>query len=121
MNAEAEKARITNTQLRLFDAPTVGELLARCRLDQGAVRQLYYDGHLSFEPSLERRLQPAQQAELEFVGHLARMAGARHVGPYLADLARPYAFDMWQLVYDFAREDWVHLGPGEDEEAAWPA
>ncbi|TNE88687.1 MAG: hypothetical protein EP330_13750 [Deltaproteobacteria bacterium] len=121
MSIEAERARVTNKQLWLYNAPTVRDTLEETLLCEGVTRQLYYDGHLSFEPDLDRGLRPSEEAELLFLGHLARIAGARNVGRYLAKLRAPYAFDIWQLAYDFAREEWRFIERAAAVEASWPA
>lgn len=104
--SDLELARVPRGQLSLFARPTVREVLARYGLQPRAVRPLFYDGVLSFEPEPDRRLHPADEAELDFLGALTRLAGPRGVVDLLSGLTAPYAYRLDLLELDVRDRRW---------------
>ena len=103
---DIESARVPRGQLSLFAQPTVAEVLMRHGVRHHTVQRLFYDGHLSFEPVPARRLQPADEAELDFLCGLAGMVGTRYLDRLLAPLRAPYAYRLERVSFDFATRGW---------------
>ena len=64
---DVESARVPRGQLSLFSRPTVAEVLVRHGQRLHTVQRPFYDGHLSVEPRPDLTLQPAAEAELDFL------------------------------------------------------
>ena len=107
---DIESARVTRGQLSLFDCPTVAEVLQRHGVGLEVARRMFYDGHLTFEPEQRRKLQPAAEAELDFLCGLAALVGTRHLPGLLAPLESPFAYRLERLGFDFRARCW-HLRP----------
>lgn len=118
---DIESARVARGQLSLFDCPTVAEVVLRHGTRLDVAQRLFYDGYLSFEPDPARRLQPAGEAELDFLCGLASLVGTRHLQGLLEPLERPYAYRLELIAFDFRARRWrlrppVDLGPAAELE-----
>jgi hypothetical protein len=83
--------------------------------------RLYEEGWLSFSPELVAQLDEAQEAELRFIGSLVVGGCDRTtLTALLADLPRPYAYDLRRLYFDWASRRWRLLpDPAAHPEAAF--
>ena len=113
---DLESARVPRGQLSLFTRPTVAEVLVRRGVGIHVARQLYYDGHLSFEPAPDRRLQSADEAELDFLCAVSALVGTRQIDRILGTLRAPYAYHLERLTFDFATRAWRLVDPAPE---AW--
>ena len=118
---DIESARVARGQLSLFDCPTVAEVVLRHGTRLDVAQRLFYDGFLSFDPEPSRRLQPAAEAELDFLCGLASLVGTRHLKDLLAPLESPYAYRLELVTFDFRARRWqlrptVDLGPAAELE-----
>ena len=77
--------------------------------------RLFENGWLSFDPSCVDLLNPAQEAELRFLGGLVvggcEESMLRHL---LAGLFKPYAYRLNRLYYDWESQCW-QLSPNSPE------
>jgi hypothetical protein len=99
-------ARVSAAQQLLFPAgPRV--VCDELGLNWWAVLKLHEDGWLSFSPENTPRLDEAQEAELRFVGSLV-IAGcdSNMLGVLLKGLAKPYAYDIKRLYFDWTARRW---------------
>ncbi len=89
---------------------TPAELCASINLNWMAAETLFQEGWLSFDPATARELNPAQEAELRFLGRLI-VAGCHTslLKQLLASLRRPYAYRLDQLYYDWEAGEWKLL------------
>lgn len=114
------KARVTAAQQLLF--PTNPRLICEeMGLNWWTVLKLYEDGWLSFSPEHTLHLDEAQEAEVRFVGYLV-MAGCDRnmLTVLLAGLAKPYAYDLRRLYFDWTTHAWRLLpDPRAHPEAAF--
>jgi hypothetical protein len=113
-------ARVAAAQQLLFPANprTVCDEMG---LNWWAVLKLFEDGWLSFSPETTSQLDEAQEAELRFVGSLV-LAGCDRsmLGVLLSGLAKPYAYDVRRLFFDWSVRRWRLLPePHSDAEAAF--
>lgn len=104
--SEVEFARVPRGQLSLFARPTVEEVLSRWGLQPHVPSSLLYDGHLSFQPEPKKLLQPAAEAELEFLCALVRLAGMRGLARLLSGLRAPYAYRLELLELNLRHQTW---------------
>lgn len=91
------------------------DLCARINLNWMAAVRLFDNGWLSFDPALVLKLNPAQEAELRFLGGLV-VGGCeesllRHL---LTGLVKPYAYRLDRLYYDWESQCW-QLTPNAPE------
>ena len=94
------------TQLRLFPT-TVREVLSTISLSPTRAEFLFAEGLLSFHPELDRTLLPAEQAELIFIGALARLPLSREaIRIILKSLEPPYAYSHERIYYDWSSGGW---------------
>jgi len=86
-----------------------------------AALKLYEDGWLSFSPETMLRLDEAQEAELRFVSGLVLSGCDRSMlTVLLADLPKPYSYDLKRLYYDWSARRWRALpDPRAHPEAAF--
>ncbi len=99
-------ARVSAAQQLLFPA-SPRAVCDEMGLNWWAVLKLHEDGWLSFQPETTPRLDEAQEAELRFVGSLV-IAGcdSSMLGVLLNGLAKPYAYDVKRLFYDWSARRW---------------
>ena len=93
-------------------------LCGQINLNWLAAMRLFENGWLSFDPSVITELNPAQEAELRFLGGLV-VAGCeesmlRHL---LTGLEKPYAYRLDQVYYNWQTRTW-ELAPGSPEAGA---
>ena len=94
-------------QLHLFKL-TVRELLRRWRMPYVEVERLSALSLLSFEPSSDFELEPAQEAELNFLLTLRRAGwGDELLLSALASLTQPYRYDAQRMLYDVSGRRWI--------------
>jgi hypothetical protein len=113
-------ARVTAAQQLLFPA-TPRAVCDELGLNWWAALKLYEDGWLSFPPENTAHLDEAQEAELRFVGALA-LAGCDRtlLAALLADLPKPYAYDLKRVYFDWTARRWRLLpDPHAHPEAAF--
>jgi hypothetical protein len=114
------QARVAAAQQLLF--PTSARALClELGLNWWAAVKLYEDGWLSFSPETTGHLDEAQEAELRFVGSLVVAGCDRNMLTVLmTGLARPYAYDLRRLYYDWLTRRWRLLPEqGAHPEAAF--
>lgn len=114
-----ELARVTSHQLPVFprEARAVAEDL---HLSETEMRKLFADGLLSFDPTLPEVLDEAHEAELVFVGMIARAGfGRRVMRSMLSGLERPYAYDPRCIFFDFRVRAWKLFPSLRDPESAF--
>lgn len=93
-------------QLRLFP-PRVQEVLSGLSLPRQQAELLFQEGFLSFSPDPERTLLPSEQAELIFVGTLAKLPlTPEALASILRSLDPPYAYSHERLYYDWSSGRW---------------
>lgn len=86
------------------------ELCASMKLNWMSAQTLFQEGWLSFDPADVRELNPAQEAELLFLGRLvAAGCHAPLMNHLLAGLRKPYAYRLEQIYYDWETGDWKLL------------
>jgi hypothetical protein len=104
-----ELARVAAAQQLLFPA-NPRALCEHMGLNWWAALKLHEDGWLSFSPGNVPRLDEAQEAELRFVGSLV-IAGCDRgmLAILLNGLAKPYAYDVARLYYDWSVRRWRTL------------
>lgn len=87
--------------------PTPRDVCARIRLNWLAAVKLHESGWLSFDPAASAQLNPAQEAELIFLGSLVA-AGCDEslLRQLLAGLQKPYAYQVDRLSYNWAARSW---------------
>ena len=112
-----QEAQSTLFQLSEFSRRPVSprELCAHINLNWMATVRLFENGWLSFDPATVRELNPAQEAELRFLGGLV-VGGCeeslmRHL---LAGLVKPYAYQLDRLYYDWQSRCW-QISPNAPE------
>jgi hypothetical protein len=90
-------------------------------LNWWAALKLYEEGWLSFSPENTPELDEAQEAELRFVSALVNCGCDRNMLKLmLADLSKPYAYDLNRLFYDWSARRWRLLpDPHAHPEAAF--
>lgn len=113
-------ARVAAAQQLLFPAsPQV--ICEELGLNWWAVLKLYEDGWLSFAPEHTLHLDEAQEAELRFIGSLVLAGCDRNMlTVLLASLAKPYAYDLRRLYFDWSTHSWRLLpDPRAHPEAAF--
>ncbi len=105
-------------QMSLFDSD-LETLLVRLKLSRDDVQRWYKRGWLSFTEPGGDRCDQSHEAELNFVGALARFGlGDAMVDKLLASLPKPYCYDARETFYSFAQERWIGLP--EAREADYP-
>ena len=99
-----------------------GGASARKLLDDLDVGNAHVDmwlavGWLAYDPRAKNELTEAEEAELRFVSAVA-CSGLTHdaVCQMLSRLMRPYAYSVWDVVWDFREPTWRHI-PSEVEAA----
>ncbi len=113
-------ARVAAAQQLLFPA-SPRSVCDEMGLNWWAVLKLHEDGWLSFSPENTPRLDEAQEAELRFVGSLV-IAGCDRgmLATLLGGLAKPYAYDVRRLFFDWSARRWRVLPDlHSDAEAAF--
>jgi hypothetical protein len=115
-----QTARVAAAQQLLFPANSRA-LCGELGLNWWAVLKLYEDGWLSFSPENTPHLDEAQEAELRFIGSLVVAGCDRNMlTALLSGLARPYAYDLKRLYFDWASRCWRLLpDPRAHPEAAF--
>jgi hypothetical protein len=98
-------------QLKLFPM-TVQEVLSVIPLSINHAELLYHEGLISFPPEPGRKLVPAEQAELFFVGTLAKnpipLEGVKYL---LRSLRPPYAYSFKEVFFDWVQGIWRAFPP----------
>ena len=100
-------ARVPRGQLSLFECPTVQDVRQQRGVHAYRVRQLWFEGLLSFEPEDSLRLQPARVAELDFLCGLVGLIAPRDLSKILGSLEAPYAYRLERLCFDFCSGGWM--------------
>jgi hypothetical protein len=106
-----EHARVPRSQLALFKRPTVAEVLLRTRVRSHVAHRLFYERHLSFEPTTTRKLHPAEEAELDLLCTLVAAVGVRPLPGVLKTLCKPYAYQLDRLEFDLRDQRWALRPP----------
>jgi hypothetical protein len=107
---------IDQSQMILFPM-TVQEILSIIPLSINHAELLYREGLLSFHPEPARKLLPAEQAELFFVGTLARNPIPLEAITYLLHTLRPpYAYSLNEIFFDWGQGTWRVFPPGNRPE-----
>jgi hypothetical protein len=89
----------------------------RIGLNWMAVLELHEGDWLSFDPRTTPELNPAQEAELVFLGSLVSAGCDRGVLAHLlAGLKKPYAYRVGQIYYDWSYQCWRVLNDAGDVE-----
>lgn len=119
MSADAEHARLESRQLPIFPRDSRA-VCAELELAWREARRLHEDGWLSFDPEAGGVLDESSEAELVFIGSLVGAGLSRPVlRQLLADLRKPYCYDVRRLFFDWRTHEW-RLLPGEhDPEGAF--
>ncbi|HSO71635.1 MAG TPA: hypothetical protein VLR91_03190 [Thermodesulfobacteriota bacterium] len=95
-----------HSQLKLFPM-TVQEILSVIPLSINHAELLYHEGLISFQPEPAKKLQPKEQAELFFVGTLAKNPIPLEAIKYLLQSLRaPYAYSFKDLFFDWIQGTW---------------
>jgi len=117
---DPQVARVPAAQQLLFPA-TPKAVCDEIGLNCWAALKLYEDGWLSFSPESTLRLDEAQDAELRFLSSLVLAGCDRNMlTVLLADLPKPYAYDLKRLYFDWAARRWRALpDPRAHPEAAF--
>jgi hypothetical protein len=104
------------SQLKLFPM-TVQEILSAIPLSINHAELLYREGLISFQPQPARKLQPKEQAELFFVGTLAKNPIPLEAIKYLLQSLRPpYHYSFKEVFFDWVQGTWrVFPSGGEPE------
>ena len=93
-------------QLKLFPM-TVQEILSVIPLSINHAELLYREGLISFQPEPGRRLLPSEQAELFFVGTLAKNPMPLEAIKYLLrSLRSPYVYSFKEVFFDWVQGIW---------------
>ena len=104
------------SQLKLFPM-TVQEILCVIPLSINHAELLYREGLISFQPEPARKLQPKEQAELFFVGTLAKnpisLETIKHL---LQSLRPPYAYSFKEVFFDWIQGIWRAFPSGSQPE-----
>jgi len=104
------------SQLKLFPM-TVQEILSVIPLSSNHAELLYREGLLSFHPEPEKKLLPAEQAELFFVGTLAKNPIPLEALKYLLHtLSPPYAYSLKEVFFDWVQGTWKVFPSGSRPE-----
>lgn len=126
MNSGVESARITpegqeeqSTLFALSDFSRVPvsprELCARINLNWMAAMRLFENHLLSFDPSAAIEVNRTQEAELRFLGGLIAGGCDESLLRHLLDgLAKPYAYRLDRMYYDWESRRWK-LAPSPPE------
>ncbi len=100
-------------QESLFTTP-VEEALATLKVSPDDCKRWKGIGWLSFDVTQHETLQPALEAELEFIAAIARSGlNDALISKLLESLDRPYRYDPRRVAYSF-RDGWVQC-PWEDD------
>jgi hypothetical protein len=117
VHTESQEAQSTLFPLTPFSCKPASsrELCSLINLNWLAAVKLYEGGWLSFDPAIEGDLNPAQEAELNFLGRLV-VAGCDEslLRQLLAGLERPYAYRLDRLFFDWEDLSW-NLRPDNPE------
>jgi hypothetical protein len=115
-----QTARVPAAQQLLLPA-TPQAICEEIGLNSWAALKLYEDGWLSFSPETTLHIDEAQEAELRFIGALVLTGCDRTMlSRLLADLPKPYAYDLKRLYYDWMAHRWRALpDPRAHPEAAF--
>lgn len=115
-----QTARVSAAQQLLLPA-TPRAICEEIGLNFWAVLKLYEEGWLSFSPETTLHIDEAQEAELRFIGSLVLNGCDRGMlARLLADLPKPYAYDLKRLYYDWTTRRWRALpDPRAHPEAAF--
>lgn len=104
------------SQLKLFPM-TVQEILSGIPLSINHAQLLYREGLISFQPEPARKLQPKEQAELFFVGTLAKNPIPLEAIKYLLQSLRPpYAYSFKEVFFDWVQGTWRVFPSGSQPE-----
>ena len=104
------------SQLKLFPM-TVQEILSVIPLSINHAELLYREGLISFQPEPAKKLQPKEQAELFFVGTLAKNPIPLEAIKYLLHSLRPpYAYSFKEVFFDWVQGTWRVFPPGSELE-----
>ena len=129
MNSGVESARVhpdkpeaetTLFQLSDFSRPPISPrtLCDEIKLNWLAAMRLSENGWLSFDPATVGELNPAQEAELRFLGGLVTGGCEESMMRYLlAGLAKPYAYRLDRMYFDWDSQCW-QLSPNTPESEA---
>jgi len=103
-------------QLKLFPM-TVQEVLCVIPLSISHAELLYREGLISFQPEPARKLQPKEQAELFFVGTLAKNPiPLEAIKVLLQSLRPPYAYSFKEVFFDWVQGTWRGFPSGSQPE-----
>src|ERR1051326_5728058 len=113
-------ARVSARQQLLLPA-TPRAICEEIGLNFWAALKLHEDGWVSFSPETTLHIDEAQEAELRFIGSLVLTGCDRGMlTRLLADLPKPYAYDLKRLYYDWSGQRWRALpDPRAHPEAAF--
>ena len=104
------------SQLKLFPM-TVQEILSVIPLSINHAELLYREGLISFQPEPAKKLQPKEQAELFFVGTLAKNPIPLEAIKYLLQTLRsPYAYSFKDVFFDWVQGTWRVFPSGSQSE-----
>jgi hypothetical protein len=104
------------SQLKLFPM-TVQEILSVIPLSINHAELLYREGLISFQPEPAKKLQPKEQAELFFVGTLAKNPIPLEAIKYLLQTLRsPYAYSFKDVFFDWVQGTWRVFPSGSQPE-----
>ena len=119
-NDGPQMARIVAAQQLLFPS-SPRSVCNEVGLNWLAVLKLHEDGWLSFAPDSIEKLDEVQEAELRFVGALVVAGCDRNMlSLLLADLPKPFAYDLRRLYFDWTSRHWRLLpDPVVHHEAAF--
>ena len=105
---------VNNSQLTLFPE-TVNDVLKEIPLALSHAELLYKEGLLSFKPELSKNLQPAESAELYFVGVLAsELLSLEIIKSLLKSLTKPYQYSFTDIYYDWQKGEWRNFPEEKD-------
>jgi len=120
VHADSQESQSTLFPLSPFSRKPTSprEFCVRVNLNWMAALRLFENGWLSFDPASVQELNPAQEAELSFLGRLVS-GGCEEslLKQMVAGLTKPYAYRLDRLYYDWENLSW-ELRPNTPEREA---
>ena len=114
MAVDADHARVESRQMPIFPRGSQS-VCEELKLAAHDARRLHHDGFLSFDPESIISLDESREAELVFLGSLVASGCSRPVLRHLlANLRKPYCYDVRRVFYEWHNRRW-RLLPGEDD------
>ncbi len=114
MAVDADHARVESRQMPIFPRGSQS-VCDELKLAPHDARRLHHDGFLSFDPGCVISLDESREAELVFLGSLVASGCTRTVLRHLlANLRKPYCYDVRRVFYEWHSRQW-RLLPGEDD------